>query len=930
MQQKEPDNSYSAWPSNFWMNKRFEKGLVFGFFSLLAVAVTWPTVIHLRDRVLGSYPGDNFQFLWALWFAAHATFDLHTSPFFDPDIYFPFGFSLIRNLGELSPATILLFMPFTHWIGEVATYNLLILISFILTGFATFLLARELGTNRSGSLLAGIATGFCAYRYAHAAGHLSLVSTQWIPFFFLFLERTLRRPTVRNGVWTGLFYAMSALATWYYAAMLPIAAILYLACRQNWWSRDSHRLPLVKSGVAAALIAFLLVLPFAVPYVRAMKSGTMPQRPIEESQAFSASVADFVIPPIRHPVFGSWMQHHWRHGPNGAWLSEWELYLGAIVLPLAFLGILRGPDRRITFSLVVMAAGCFVLSLGPTYYFTHPASAPGSENLAPLSRIPLPVLALRNIPPFSQLRAWARMGFFVQVAVSLLAARGFAYLVGLVSPRHRIARSLLILSVLCLAAVDIMEVPRGMASVAPRQVDRWLAAHPEKFTIMEYPIPDHAYSGPAMYSTRLNGKRIVMGYASYPPNLQYFGTLSLFPAGETLDLLEGWDTKFVLVDENLYRSGSEFWQVRQTWNSLRREIAASDRLKEVTVLDGVHVYELLPVQSQFAGPELLGDVGFEDNAQTFHKAWTLIGKPLIDSSGKRAHLGRGTCGITSKDFLRSSPIPISPGQCYCLSVFHRDASRNPAKIRLQINWLDAQRRELDAATAAIRVVECEKFWQMASDDFRAPPDSRFAAVYAIAQNGRVWIDDYSLRQRAGGCYSTLEAIPNPVPVQPPPDQGRSAILWDTHGGSTGQVYLSVNGGPSTLFAQAAKGSKILDGIRSDFTYQFRLEDGKNNSIKTLTVESEAAVAIAATPVIFVPTSSLGKTVVSWNTFNNEPGEIYVSQDDAPEELFAQGPTGSAIAPWISAGKSYEFRLYVARDSRRLLAKVLVKGDEPAR
>ncbi len=926
--QKRPDNSDSSWPTNLRMSGRLEATLVFGFFSLLAVAVTWPTLIHLKDRVLGPYRGDNFQFLWALWYAAHATFDLHSSPFFDPDIYFPFGFSLIRNLGELSPSTILLFMPLTHWIGEVATYNLLILISFVLTGFGTFLLARELGATRSGSLLAGIATGFCAYRYAHAAGHLSLTSTQWIPFFFLFLERTLRRPTIRNGIWTGFFYSMSALATWYYATMLPIAAVLYLACRRDWWSKDT--LPIVKSGVAAALIVFFLVVPFAVPYVLAMKGGTMPQRPIEESQAFSASVADFVIPSIRHPVFGSWTQRHWRLGPNGFWLSEWELYLGTIALPLAVLGILRNPDRRITYSLLVMAAGCFVLSLGPTLYFTHPASAPGFENLAPLSRTPLPVLALRNIPPFSQLRAWSRMGFFVQLAVSLLAATGFSYLVGLVSPRRPVLRGLLILSVLCLAALDAMEVPFGMASVAPRAVDRWLAAQPEKFTIMEYPIPDNAYSGPAMYSTRLNGKRIVMGYASYPPNIRYFEALSLFPAAQTLDLLESWETKFILVDEKLYQSGSEFWQVRQTWDSLQSEIAASDRLKEVTVLDGVHVYKLLPVRAPFTSPELLRDGGFEDNAQSFSQAWAVIGQPLIDNSGKKAHLGNGTCEITPKDFLRSSPVPVVPGQCYCLSVFHRDATSNPSRIRLQINWLDSQRRELHPTSAAIRVVDSERFWQMASDDFQAPPDSRFASVYAVTQNGTVWIDDYSLKQRNDGCRPTLEAIPNPVPLRPPPDEGHSAILWDTHRGSTGRVYLSVNGGPLTLFAQAAKGSKLLDGIRSGSTYQLQLQNDDNTPVETLMIRSTPAIALSATPVIFSPASHLGSTVVSWSTFNNEPGDLYVSQNDGPEQLFAKSPTGSVIVPWITPGSNYEFRLYSKADSRRLLAKVSVKSEQPAR
>src|SRR6266446_7697555 len=80
--------------------------------SLLALSflLTWPAVLHLNDRVVGGYQGDNFHFLWELWWVAHAIFDLHRNPFFDPDIYVPFGFDLIKNQ-DLSPGTVLLFMP---------------------------------------------------------------------------------------------------------------------------------------------------------------------------------------------------------------------------------------------------------------------------------------------------------------------------------------------------------------------------------------------------------------------------------------------------------------------------------------------------------------------------------------------------------------------------------------------------------------------------------------------------------------------------------------------------------------------------------------------------------------------------------------------------------------------------------------------------
>jgi hypothetical protein len=217
-------------------NKRLtqarESLVVLLLYIILTVVMTYPAVLFARTKVLGG-PGDNFHFLWELWYVAHALFDLHKSPFFDPDVFVPFGFSLIRNQ-DLSPGTVLLFSPLTHFFGEVFTYNFLVLASFPLTAFGTYLLARELWSNRLAAVLAGIIVGFCPYRFAHAAGHLSIVSTEWIPFFFLFLERLISRPRLKNAVLGGVFFGLSAWTTWYYFFIVPVAALFYILFRVDW------------------------------------------------------------------------------------------------------------------------------------------------------------------------------------------------------------------------------------------------------------------------------------------------------------------------------------------------------------------------------------------------------------------------------------------------------------------------------------------------------------------------------------------------------------------------------------------------------------------------------------------------------------------------------------------------------------------------
>jgi hypothetical protein len=85
----------------------------------------------------------------------------------------------------------------------------------------------------------------------------------------------------------------------------------------------------------------------------------------------------------------------------------------------------------------------------------------------------------------------------------------------------------------------------------------------------------------------------------------------------------------------------------------------------------------------------------------------------------------------------------------------------------------------------------------------------------------------------------------------------------------------------------------------------------------------AAATIAASPNPVTTGEGSGNTTVTWNTGDGSTGQVYVSMDGAPETLFAGGPTGSAPAPWIQAGKTFEFRLYAGTEHAKVLAKTQV-------
>lgn len=910
------------------MNSRFRaflngNGAAFLFLTALSLLLTWPALLYLRDRVIGDYPGDNFHFLWELWYVAHATFDLHKNPLFDPDIYVPFGFDLIKNQ-DLSPGTVLLFMPLTRLIGEVATYNLLIISSFALTAFGAFLLAKELWQNRAGASFAAISIAFCAYRYTHSGGHLSIVSTQWILFFFLYFERTLKNPTAANGILAGIFFGLCAWVTWYYAWTVPIAALLYLAVRVD-WSRPRSLFPVLRAGAFAIGVALLLILPFAIPYARATSSGAMAPRSLGEAQTFAASVADYFIPSIGHPLWGDWVRQHWRNGANGAWLSEWELYLGLPTMILALLGALRASPRRLVWALLAVAFGSFVISLGPSLHLLHPSAVSAETNDSPLSHFLLPGLLLNKFPPFSLLRSWARLGFFVEIAVALLAAGGVAYLAETLKTQRPAVP--LAMGVILVAALvfDTLEVPVPNRAVNGSEVERWLARQSAPAIVMEFPVPNNAYSGPAMYFTRLTGKRIVMGYASYPPNASYFPTLAGFPSSNSLDLLESWGVTYILVDANLYRPGSVFQGVKVDWSSLAAAISATPRLKELVTLDGVHVYQLEPEKFPALGPELLSNSSFESLGANGPAGWSAQGRPRVDSAGTRAHRGRNSSLVTSSDYFVSAPIPVDSGSCYLLQAWsHRDPSK-PATLSLELIWLDERRNPLPFSTSTRDEIDLGEQWLAEKEVFRAPLSGRYATVRAAAGKGQVRVDDYSFRQ-VSKCDAALSAIPNPVKVSPGGPPAAFALSWDSHTGEDTRVALSIGGGAETPYATGPKETRIVSPLITGATYEFRLyaSSRSRQPLKTLQVSTKTLQLLRASPVQFSPNVQTGSTVISWDLPAGAGGEVFVSVNSQPENLFARGDSGSQEAAWISKGVSYEFRLYRTINSRQLVAKILLK------
>ncbi len=599
-------------------------------YLLLTAILTWPMVAHFDDAVLGP-PGDNLEYVWKMWWFKYALLDQRVSPMFNPDVFYPFGYPLA--LGETTMAHTVLGLPVTALFGEVVAYNSMMYGSFVLSGYGLYLLLRELGCGVLSALIGGMAFAFSPYRLSHlGAGHLPLMGTGWLPLLFLSLERLVVRRTWTGGLLVGLFYALTALSSWYYAVSAGLFAALYLLLRARPWRDRLWRLDLWSRRLLAGAVSAVLIAPAMVPLLRLVARGEMRyDGSLKYIDQWSASPMDFLYPNAMHSLWGEAATVRYYQNPN-----EHLLYLGLVALSLAAIGLWSRRGERLPRVFAILGGVGLVLALGTTlHYAGEPVYIRVSSGIeyqfsramytltsryafnkvdySPLRQekaivIPLPMLLLYLfVPGMKAMRVWARFGLLSMFAVAVLCGWGAKWVLSRIGRPHGRAWQVLaatVLGSLLLFDFAVLPYPYGYTEVRAQPVDLWLARQSAGTPIVQYPLERNWY-GWMLYPTRVHGHPIAYGYGSFAPSayLEMVDALDDWPSEHTLALLRSWGVKHVLVGARSYG---------EQWPAIQSALAALPALEEVAVFEdqpvfhGDRLLELVRPSASVPATELIG------------------------------------------------------------------------------------------------------------------------------------------------------------------------------------------------------------------------------------------------------------------------------------------------------------------------------------
>ncbi len=517
--------------------------LALALYAALALIFTYPLIFNM-DRVNGA--GDPAVMVWSMAWISHAL--ASDAALYGANIFYPTPDALAYT-DLLLPSAVFTAPLYYITNNPLLSFNVVLLLTYVLSGYATFLLVRRLLAGRSyavpAALFAGGIYAVCPYRYGHIT-QLNTMTTYFLPLILLFLHRylTARRPL--DLFLVGLFFALNALSGLYYG----VFAILMMAAFYVVWSflqRDPPRLRDFAYGVPifaafGAGLAFLLW-----PYIA--QSGAE-----DHSRDLATVAGGSVIPAaLLTSVPESWLlgwtpEFFGITHENGKPVYELTLYPGLVAASLALYEMVRRGATRTTALFALLGLTIFVLSLGPRVHLG------GWE-------IPFPyALLYEYVPGFGSLRVPARMWAIVMLCIAVLAGFGMRALMAKLGGRRAFA-VLAVLSVV--AALEFMPtlpidrfIDRGPPTLEPAYA--YLAENAgEEAVVAEVPFAsrqDAFRETPRMYRSTFGWWNLVNGYASYFPE-GYYKTrdaLNTIPDPEALAELRRLDADYVIVHPERY------------------------------------------------------------------------------------------------------------------------------------------------------------------------------------------------------------------------------------------------------------------------------------------------------------------------------------------------------------------------------------------
>lgn len=488
--------------------------LLLAFYLVLALVLTYPLALQLQTHIPG-HDTDGPAQTWSLWWTRYALLDLGQAPFTTDYLFYPVGLNLVAYTPVFLNG--ILSIPLQQTFGVIVAQNAMVYFALVSSAFGAYLFVREVLTRtrpvviatsapgdkassdttkelavlqvttplrKSGSVrnaqardvvpdarteiaavLAGALYGFGAWHLNYvAAGHFMLISSQWLPYYALYLVR-LERGRLRDAWMVGLFLLFTAwteLTFIPFLALLTIFYLVYLLVAQRAQLLLTIR-KLVVATVFAAVGMAPLMLSLAFDFQR---FGYYLTSGVGRIQIFSAEPISFFMPSSQHPILGAWAESVTRANTSYA-------FIGWAVVGLVLVGLYAKRASGFARFWFVTALLFALLMFGSTLFL-------GGVN----TNVPMPFALLRLVPFVNANRYPVRFNVMLMLALLPLFAWGSLALWNARQKAFHIALA----GLLGLVVFEQLVLPLPLTKVRVPNIFETIGQEQGDFTVLELPL----------------------------------------------------------------------------------------------------------------------------------------------------------------------------------------------------------------------------------------------------------------------------------------------------------------------------------------------------------------------------------------------------------------------------------------------------------
>jgi len=549
--------------------KNIQKDIaVIVLFVIITLFFTFPLVFHTTEYIPAfsetTEPLSILNDFWWMKFASQKGLDFYSRGY----IAAPYGVPFDKKTPNY-PVWDFINKYVTLKANGIFTYNLNVLLSYVLAGIFMYLAILYITQSRLAAVFSGIIYTFSLYHAVRAWQHLGLAHIEWLSLYILALLKLKNNANTKNTLFAALALFLVFSFDFYYAYFSGIITLIFVFFlliygfkekirRKNGFSGD---LALIKGIIACFFITLLFLSPVIISIFKEMittpkldvhSAYTAYHRPFEDLFSQSAKILSYLLPATVHPLFGKFTEQFVGSSLYGNSYTEHALYLGWTPLILAFFAVKkwkkhRKPttnDQRLT-TKDDFFIGFFIFLTIAAWLFSQPPW----WKIGPI-KIYMPSFFMYKI--FPMFRAYCRFGIIVMLGIAGLAGFGLKFILEKFKTQQvKIA----IAALFCgLVLFEFWNWPAYKVidlSQPPAAYD-WLKAKNEDIVIAEYPLdsksPNEMYK---FFQTKHEKKMINGTIPGTQPN-QIAKAIARLSDSKTAETLSWMKVKYVLVHKEEY------------------------------------------------------------------------------------------------------------------------------------------------------------------------------------------------------------------------------------------------------------------------------------------------------------------------------------------------------------------------------------------